>query len=395
MPGEQSKVLCDASKEGDLPKIKRLLEEGADPNPKNQIRSPLMFAAERGHEAVFFELVKAGADLHGVGEYGGSVLVSISSKGTPAMLQAVLADGIRKSDDISLALLNACEVGPIETVIALVEAGAEINPKSKSEKTPLLGAVCRNRPAIVAELLRRGAKTTATAPRQDFGNKAHLKKTAVEIAELEGFHEVADLLKAAGATAAPNPVRPSTPGTIAESWKLFRKWQKANAPDWNALGKPANEKQIAEANRSIGSRLPEDLAETYRLHNGGSQIFPNTIDIPFYLMPLDEVVDAWALQKKLVDVGEFTGRRPKPAVGILDQWWNEGWVPFASNGGGDYFCVDTAPAQSGTAGQIISHNHETGEHTLLAASLRQYLHELVCDLRDGKYSYDEDEGGLV
>jgi cell wall assembly regulator SMI1 len=112
-------------------------------------------------------------------------------------------------------------------------------------------------------------------------------------------------------------------------------------------------------------------------------------------MPLTEVVAAAKSQKQLLEGGDFDHREARSAKGIRSEWWNIGWIPFASNGGGDLFCVDLAPAPGGTAGQVISHNHETGEHQLLAVSFRPLLNELVSGLRDGKYSFDEDEKSLV
>lgn len=122
------------------------------------------------------------------------------------------------------------------------------------------------------------------------------------------------------------------------------------------------------------------------------KFFPCEDDISFTLMPLTEMVHDWHNQKELVEMGEFADDTPKSAKGIREDWWNVNWIPFAANGGGDYFCIDLAPAVGGTKGQVISHNHETGEHKKIARSLRVWLHQLAYDLRDGKHTYDEDEG---
>src|SRR5262249_39455642 len=211
------------------------------------------------------------------------------------------------------------------------------------------------------------------------------------IALVEGFAEIVELLRGTGARPQEKPARPAAPGTITESWKLIKKWLKENAADWKALNKGATAKQLERAEHDLGFRLPEELRESYLLHNGGGQIFPNPDDISFYLMPLNEVIQDWKAQKQLREAGDFDDSKATSAKGIRQEWWNVKWIPFAANGGGDFFCIDLAPANGGTMGQVISHNHETGAHQLLARSLRTWLHDLTYDLRDGKYSFDEDE----
>jgi cell wall assembly regulator SMI1 len=395
MPPNPFEQLTTAVKDGDLETVQKLLRAGVNPNVIWEIDTPLMLAARNGHEAIFFELIKAGADLHGKGKYGGSVLSHLPVTGTLRMLEAVIADGILPSDELPIAMLEACGRGPLGVVRALIDAGANVNHKDRQYGTPLLAAVAGNRPEVVAELLQRGATTDATLPRTDFGNTKHFKKTALEIALLERFTEIIKLLEAAGAKVPEKPPRPSTPGTVAESWKLIKKWLKENAPGWKALQRGAAATKIADAEEQLGLRFPEELRESYALHNGGGQIFPNLLDISFYLMPLAEVVQDWKSQKQLLEGGDFDHGRARSARGIRKEWWNTGWVPFASNGGGDLFCIDLAPAPGGAVGQVISHNHETGEHGLLAPSLRSWLHELAYNLRDGKYTFDEDEECVV
>lgn len=395
MVANRVEQLATAVREGNLKRVKELLQEGVSPNVKGEVHTPLMLAAQAGHEEIFFELIRAGADPHAQGMYGGSVLTALPIRGTLHMLEAVIADGIRPSDNLPLALLDACKMGSLKMVVALIEAGASVNQKDRMFGTPLLAAVEGNRPETVAELLRRGASTEGTLPRSDFGEKKHFKKTALEIARIEHFTEIVKLLEAAGATMPEKPPRPSTPGTVAQSWQLIKKWLRENAADWKALNKGATARKIEHAEEKLGLRLPEELRESYALHDGAGQIFPNAMDISFYLLPLSELTEDWKCQKQLLEGGDFDHSRARSARGIRKLWWHTSWIPFASNGGGDLFCIDLVPASGGVMGQVISHNHETGEHQLLAPSLRSWLHELAYDLRDGKYSFDEVEQCLL
>ncbi len=109
-------------------------------------------------------------------------------------------------------------------------------------------------------------------------------------------------------------------------------------------------------------------------------------------LTIEEIICEWNVQNELLAGGDFEGLEPEPDAGVAAQWWSPGWIPFASNGGGDLFCVDTAPADGGTRGQVISHSHESGKRKKLAASLGEYLKQIADDLDDGAVYHDTDWG---
>jgi cell wall assembly regulator SMI1 len=77
---------------------------------------------------------------------------------------------------------------------------------------------------------------------------------------------------------------------------------------------------------------------------------------------------------------------------VRKAWWHRGWVPFASNGGGDYWCIDLDPARGGTAGQVIAYSHESGERGLQSPSLRRWLFDLAGELESGGLTYEAGVG---
>ena len=105
--------------------------------------------------------------------------------------------------------------------------------------------------------------------------------------------------------------------------------------------------------------------------------FPRVTEDGYRLLPLKEILAEWKRWKKLTDMGEFKNMKSGPDKGIRDDWWNPGWVPFADNGMGDLFCVDLAPTPAGTAGQVITMNHETSKRELLAPSFAAWLADLA------------------
>lgn len=358
-----------------------------------------MATAVEGHDKVFLELVKLGANLHAVNDLKQSVLQSACTrKGTAQMVEAIIRDGIVPSDGLEDALLFACDEGKVEVVKVLLASGADVNGLVKGFGSPLTSAVMSNQPRVVAILLKAGARTDIRIPRDEYGDNRHYKKTILEVADAEGYNEVAGLLKKAGAKTK-KPVRTSKPSakapTVARSWKRIDKWLKENAPKWRPLRKGASPDQINRAETKLGIRMPAELRNLYLGHAGSrseAQVFPSPDDTSHYFMSLTEAVNDWKMLNQLLKSGDFEGLTPDSHRAIRNEWWNERWIPFASNGGGDYFCVDMAPTKQGKKGQVITHNHESGQHKLLAPSIRDWLGKLANGLEDKTFRFDEDDG---
>jgi cell wall assembly regulator SMI1 len=386
-------ALFAAAQAGDLQKVKELLAAGVPADARNSVGyNPLTYAAREGHEEVFFTLVKAGADVHAKGQYGGSVLCAAigASEAHLRMVQAVLAaGGVSTQEDLGLAFASACGQGPIAMVEALLAAGADVNDESR----PLVRAVANNRVDVVALLLKAGARPEIRVPPNYWGKRgyAYARKRVLEMALTEGFTQVANLLQAAGAKLPLKKNRLTTPASVADSWKRIDCWLIENAPGWNPLCDGASDEKITQTEEALGVSLPEDIRDSYRAHDGSSArgFFPSGLCC--ILLPLAGIVRAWKMWKRLVDDGEFANSQPKfVAAGIRCDWWNVGWIPFTSNGGGDCDCVDLVPDQGGKVGQLITMNHESGEHRLLAPSFRHWLYQFANDLEDGLYQYEKE-----
>lgn len=187
--------------------------------------------------------------------------------------------------------------------------------------------------------------------------------------------------------------------SIRDSWARIKAWMRVNAPsDYDLLQPAVSESQLQAAQEHFRGILPDEFIQFYREMNAtdpngeSAGIFPSTDEwdiMAFCPLALAEVIREWDAQKELLEMGDFPATNSKSADGIQEVWWNIGWIPFASNGGGDYYCIDTAPAAAGIQGQIISHSHETGEHKILAASLAEYLAQLADDLEAGRFEYSE------
>lgn len=179
--------------------------------------------------------------------------------------------------------------------------------------------------------------------------------------------------------------------SVRESWKRIADWHDGNARRGRfPLAPGASERQLDALERAIGSRLPEDVRESYRLHNGTGWLL-------FYgeVMPVEGVEAMWRRYSEWQrENGYGLGEswRPEELTGpIKPVWWNPLRIPVTDNGGGDPVMIDLDPAEGGTHGQVIKFNHEVGPVNVLARSWAEWLSTISDGLEAGKYVYIESE----
>ncbi len=125
--------LHDAAKNGDLEQLKQLLDQGTDIEEQDRIvGTALHWAALTDNTEVAQALIAAGADVNSVAR----------------------GDGMT-------ALHVAAQRGSIEVAAALIEAGAETEARENAKCTPLYQAVGNDRVGVAALLLDAGADINA------------------------------------------------------------------------------------------------------------------------------------------------------------------------------------------------------------------------------------------
>jgi cell wall assembly regulator SMI1 len=184
-----------------------------------------------------------------------------------------------------------------------------------------------------------------------------------------------------------------TPVSVPDCWTGIETWLAAHNPELRrALRPPVGDADLAALEASVGVELPHAFKESWRIHDGTGDTEGNLIparDAPgdihgnattpggYYLMPCSEIVYEWKSWKGLADMGEFADRESAGGQKVQRAWWHTGWVPFASNGGGDSICLDLAPGPDGTVGQVITMNHDSAEREVLAPSFARWLADMV------------------
>jgi cell wall assembly regulator SMI1 len=387
--GSGNLPLTDAAQRGRTELVKLLLQAGANVNGATKSkRSALMWAAEGGHVDVVETLLAATADVNQEGK-NVTPLAAAVSDGTKAHLQIVeklLAAGADVNyGKFSTVLMRASQNSTAEVVKTLLDAGANVNTVTRLGSA-LTMAIQENRPENAAILLQRGADANVRFPAD--ADEAIAGKTPLDYAAAKKATKILALLE--GAKKAPAASSKAAPATPAELWQRIESALKKESKKEMLAGLNAGAaaKECSQLERAVGKELPDDFKAAYGIHNGqrggGDLVSPLTKDEEgYFLMPIKSIASEWKSWKDLTDRGEFKGKESSPDTGIQGAWWQPGWIPFASNGGGDSICLDLAPAAGGTVGQVITMSHEASRRQLLAPSFIAWFTELAQMIEQG------------
>jgi ankyrin repeat protein len=184
--------LINASKEGDLPKVKYYLsQKNINVNETdNDGYTALMYAAENGYLDVVKELITHKADIN-IANDGWTALIAAVFKGHLNIVKELIAHkaDLNKSDSTgSTPLIFAAHIGHLDIVKKLIAHKAEINKVSNNAYTALMWAAIGGNLDVLKELIAHKAEI----------NKAHKGgETALICAAKEGrLNFVQELLNA-------------------------------------------------------------------------------------------------------------------------------------------------------------------------------------------------------
>jgi ankyrin repeat protein len=346
--------------------------------------TPLMLAAQQGRLDIIKVLVAAGADPREVFvdmTGGESPLIEFAcrndTKGHESVLRWLLESGHKPTIE---CLLHASREGSPGMVSLLLEAGLDPNDRSRINNwgVALHNAAANGREQNVAALLRAGADVAFVYPAD---NRYYPGQTALDVARKNRKPKVVALLEAAAKGGKPHEKTTSkSPASLPQSWKQL----KATLPDHikKLLIKAAAKSELKDAAKKMGT--PEESLAVWA-HCGGQKdgadgLFPDGfagLDAEFACLSLNAAVREWTALTGLLKAGEFSRRKAKPDAGVRADWWNEKWIPFAGDGGGDFLCLDQAPDKGGIAGQVVLFRHDDPRRRRVAPSLTALLADVA------------------
>jgi cell wall assembly regulator SMI1 len=179
-------------------------------------------------------------------------------------------------------------------------------------------------------------------------------------------------------------------GRVTESWKRIAAWYGVNTPPGTLRPPPgAAEGLLRETEAKLGTRLPEDVREFYRLHDGlgGSWLLHHG-----ELLSLAGVLRQWEMYcewQRKDGYGIGPDWEPQQLSGpIKPVWWNPRRIHLTDNSG-NHRTLDLDPLPGGRLGQILWHDHEVGPVEVLAPSFAAWLSGMADELEAGVHGYSE------
>jgi len=184
-----------------------LIDHGADVNVAHEMQPPQLFpfgngtwrplslATRLGCHDLMKQLLPHGADVEARDGTGETALINAASRGLTEAVEILLNAGAnieaRTKIEEKTALLLAADEGHVNIVRVLIAWRSNVNARDNDGKTALIVAAARGHADIVQLLLQHGA---------DVNTKDRFDNTALQKAEKHGGPAVTQLLRAAGAT---------------------------------------------------------------------------------------------------------------------------------------------------------------------------------------------------
>ncbi|MGO4546781.1 SMI1/KNR4 family protein [Paenibacillus sp. 2TAB23] len=145
----------------------------------------------------------------------------------------------------------------------------------------------------------------------------------------------------------------------------------ANVKESLHLQPGARDEDFQLIERTLEITLPESLKSFYSVHNGqnggvGVRSFVRNLT----LSPISEIIDNWTFLQEEFDPDDLEMSIDSEIKPVL---WNAKWIPIAGNGGGDYLCIDTDPAEAGVVGQVLYFWHDWGYRSVEGKSLFEFI----------------------
>jgi len=177
---------------------------------------------------------------------------------------------------------------------------------------------------------------------------------------------------------------------MRKTWDVIERWLHEHAAGVNVrLNQGADAASIAAAEKAFGVKLPAEIKQSYKVHDGQNGLATPLVE-DWQLLSLDDAVKQWRAMEKLVGQGVFKDAQGKPQGPVKPEWYDLKWIPFAFNGAGDFLCVDLDPPAGGKRGQVVAFFHVDDRRPVLAPGFKAWLEGLAEHFQRGRYAVHDD-----
>ena len=192
---------------------------------------------------------------------------------------------------------------------------------------------------------------------------------------------------------------------MRDLWNRLESYLKKHAPAvLDSLNPPATVREIQEAERELGIRLPSDFTDSLLIHNGQGRdgaFVPNEFEEGGFfrasfgeLAPLSQVVSTTFSMRAAMEEYWRPWTDDFEYDGPIRRDGNWSWIIFIDAGSGNQHALDLQPAEGGHVGQVVSILHDPSAFLFLAPSFRAWFEALVERYETGRYYFAEIDGEL-
>ncbi len=160
-------------------------------------------------------------------------------------------------------------------------------------------------------------------------------------------------------------------------------------PEYYATLLPeATPEEFRRLETALGTPVPDDLSALLAWKNGhprkdlarGYVYVGEPIWGKYRLMSVEEIALSCEEMIEMLEGEEWDD----------PNWWHAGYIPFASDDGGDYLLIDTAAHLAALPGEVMDWAHAAPMRILICGSLRGFIESVVVALENGAASPEED-----
>jgi cell wall assembly regulator SMI1 len=175
---------------------------------------------------------------------------------------------------------------------------------------------------------------------------------------------------------------------IEEVWGEYVAFLAVQAPGAFAnLAPGADEAQLAELERDVHQRLPQELSALLRLNDGQIRLGRSYVFPGLQFLSCRRISEEWQSWARFREgeteagLGMLDSHAAALDLGVRDVYTHPGWLPLLKLGDrADYLGVDLAPSEGGKLGQIINFGRDEDQHFIACASLLELLEFWLAEL---------------
>lgn len=162
------------------------------------------------------------------------------------------------------------------------------------------------------------------------------------------------------------------------------------------LNPGATEMDFRAFEKRTGVRVPPELRELYRWHNGQSEDCDYGFFYGLEFLSLDRVASHWESWDTVLNgfspeaLDDLSLSLLSTPPGFVNRTYHDrDWICFAFDYGGNYLAVDTAPGVKGTVGQVITCGRDEDRRIVLAPSLSHFMTWFTNELCAKNFVFEE------